>query len=322
MPRLPRSPASSFTAVPGGDRIGLGITLTLLAVLAFALLDGTVKYLSAFVPLLVVVWVRYAMQAGVMALWLAWAGGRTLFRVAHPKFQALRGALLVAMSVLAFLGLQAMPVAEFTAIAMLAPVMVTLLSPLLLHERMSAPRWALVLLALTGGLIVVRPGSGLFGAGAVFPLLVALSGAMFQILTRRMASLESPLTTHFCTGLVGAVLVTLALPLSPLPLGAALAEVSGLQWMLMLVAGLLGTLGHLAFINALGIAPMAVLMPFTYTQIAFAAAFSAIVFAHLPDRWAMLGMVVIAAAGALSVWLNVRIGPKPAVMAVDTTLGD
>lgn len=322
MPRLLRPPASSFAAVPGGDRPGRGIALTLLAVLGFALLDGTVKYVGAFVPLLLVVWVRYAVQAGVMALWLALAGGRALFRVGHPKFQALRGALLVAMSVLAFLGLQAMPVAEFTAVAMLAPVMVTLLSPLLLHERVSALRWALVLLALAGALIVVRPGSGLFGAGAVFPLLVALSGAMFQILTRRMASLESPLTTHFCSGLVGTVLLTLALPLSPLPLGEALAGVSALQWALMLAAGLLGTLGHLAFINALGIAPMAVLMPFTYAQIAFAAAFSAIVFAHLPDRWAMLGMAVIAAAGALSVWLNVRSGPKPAVMAVDTTLGD
>ena len=53
-------------------------------------------------------------------------------------------------------------------------------------------------------------------------LLVAVAGALFQIVTRRMASLEAPLTTHFCTGLVGTLLVSLALPLSPVPLLPAL----------------------------------------------------------------------------------------------------
>ncbi len=322
MPVARSSPAPSLAFVSATDRPGLGITLILAAVLGFSLLDSTVKHLSAFVPLLVVVWVRYAVQAGVMAGWLLAHGGRRMFRVGHPKFQALRGALLLASSVLAYLGLQAMPVAEFTAIAMLAPVMVTLLSPLLLRERVSALRWALVLLAFAGALIVVRPGSGLFGAAAVYPLLLALSGALFQILTRRMASLEPPLTTHFWSGFVAMLLMSLMLPLSPQPLVTAFADVSALHWLLLCVAGLLGTLGHLAFIHALGVAPMAVLMPFTYAQIGMAAALSALLFAHLPDGWALLGMGVIAASGALSVWLNLRSGPKPAVTAMDTTVGD
>ena len=303
------------------ERTGLGITLILAAATGFSLLDSTVKYVGAFVPLLIVVWVRYAVQTGVMGLWLGLRGGRANFRVAHPSFQVLRATLLLSTSVLAFLGLRAMPVAEFTAVVMLAPVMVTLLSPLLLRERVSALRWALVLLAFAGGLLVVRPGSGVFGAGAIYPLLVAVAGALFQIVTRRMASLEAPLTTHFCTGLVGALLMTLALPFSPTPLLPALADATPWHWGLMLLAGLFGTFGHLAFIHAVGVAPMAVLMPFTYAQIACAALLGALVFAHVPDGWALVGMGVIAASGALSVWLNMRGAPQ-AVVAVDTTLGD
>jgi drug/metabolite transporter (DMT)-like permease len=304
------------------ERAGLGIALVLLAGAGFSLLDGTVKYLGAFLPLLLVVWTRYTVQALVMGVWLALRSGRAGFRVAHPSFQVLRGALLLSTSVLAFLGLRSMPVAEFTAIVMLAPVVVTLLSPLLLHERVSPLRWGLVLLAFGGGLLVVRPGAGIFGAAAVYPMLVAIAGALFQILTRRMASLEAPLTTHFCTGLVGAVLLSLALPLSPVPLLPVMTDAPAWQWGLMLLAGLFGTFGHLAFIHAVGVAPMAVLMPFTYVQIAYAALLGAIAFSHLPDHLALVGMAVIAVSGALSVWLNVRSGPRTPVVAMDTTIGD
>jgi drug/metabolite transporter (DMT)-like permease len=171
-------------------------------------------------------------------------------------------------------------------------------------------------------LLVVRPGAGIFGAAAVYPMLVAIAGALFQILTRRMASLEAPLTTHFCTGLVGAVLLSLALPLSSVPLLTVMADAPAWQWGLMLLAGLFGTFGHLAFIHAVGVAPMAVLMPFTYVQIAYAALLGAMAFSHLPDHLSLVGMAVIAVSGALSVWLNVRSGPRTPVVAMDTTIGD
>lgn len=296
--------------------------MTLLAVLGFSLLDGTVKYTSAFVPLLLVVWMRYLVQAVVMAGWLGLSGGREQFHVAHPRFQVMRGVLLLATSVFTYLGLSKMPVAEFTAVVMLMPVFITVLSPFLLQEKVSRLRWALVLLAFSGGLLIVRPGSGLFGAASIYPLMVAIAAALFQILTRRMASLEAPLTTHFCTGLVGTALMTCALPLSPTPIAEVMAEVQPWHWGTMVLAGLLGTFGHLAFIRAVSLAPMAVLMPFTYAQIAYATIIGAVLFSHTPDAWAITGMAVIAASGALSVWINMRTGPKPTVVAADTALGD
>ena len=84
-----------------------------------------------------VLWVRYAFQAVLTALWLAGVRGRRLLRTAHPRFQVLRGALLLLSSAFAFVGLQHMPVAEFTAIVMLAPVLVTVLAGWLLHEQVS-----------------------------------------------------------------------------------------------------------------------------------------------------------------------------------------
>jgi hypothetical protein len=99
----------------------------------------------------------------------------------------LRGLLLLTSSAFGFYALQHLPVAEFTAIVMLTPVMVTLLAAWLLKEAVSPLRWALVAAAFTGTLIVVRPGSDLFGWAVLLPLGNATAYALFQLLTRRLA---------------------------------------------------------------------------------------------------------------------------------------
>ena len=64
------------------------------------------------------------------------------------------------------------------------------------------------ILLLAGALIVIRPGSGLFGWAVLFPLAGALSYASFQVLTAKLSALESPYTTHFYTGLTGTLVLT------------------------------------------------------------------------------------------------------------------
>ena len=290
--------------MPQPQRPGLGIFLILLMAACFAALDTSVKYLSAAVPVLMLLWARYAFQAIAMGSWLLLRPGPG-FRVAHPKFQLARGALLMTASVMSFVGLKYMPLAEFTAVGMLAPVVVTSLAALFLNEPVSPLRWALVMTGFAGALIVIRPGSGVFGWVAAFPLLMALAYGSFQALTAKLAALEQPLTTHFYTGLVGLLSITPVLAFSGVEVTAVLRAAAPHHLALLLALGAFGTAGHLFLILALGLAPTATLMPFIYVQIPFALAASALVFSHLPDGWAWLGMAVIACSGAATVWLNV-----------------
>jgi drug/metabolite transporter (DMT)-like permease len=289
-------------------RPGLGIALILLMSACFATMDTAVKVVGAFVPVLVILSARYGVQAAAMAVWLAASSrrGGAGFRAVHPRFQLARGALLLTSSAFAFLGLQHLPVAEFTAIAMLTPVMVTLLSGWLLHERVSPLRWALVVGGFCGALIVIRPGSGLFGWAVLLPLASAVAYASFQVLTRKLSGLESPYTTHFYTGLVGSLVVAALLLASPIELLPFVQSAPADQLALLLLIGALGTLGHLLLVLAFGLAPTATLMPMLYAQLAFAAAVAWLVFRHAPDAWGWLGMGVVAACGAASAWLNVR----------------
>ncbi|WP_418318703.1 DMT family transporter [Piscinibacter sakaiensis] len=287
----------------------LGVGLILLMTLCFAMLDTNAKFLGGVVPVIIVVWARYMVQAVVIGVWLALLQlrqRRNLFLTRHPRFQLLRGSLLLLSSVIVFYGLQFMPVGEFTAVGMLTPVIATLLAALLLKESLTPLRAALVVGGFIGAITVVRPGSGLFGIYALLPLTMALVYASFQLLTRKLSGLEHPLTTHFYTGLVGSAIVSIVLWFSPTDLLPSLAAASPSVWGLLLLAGVLGTAGHLCLVFALGMAPMAVLMPFTYVQIAFASMAGWVIFGHVPDSWAFAGMAIVAGCGAASVWLNLR----------------
>lgn len=311
-------------ALPAERRL-LGIGLILAMAACFAALDTSVKRLGIALPVLVVLWSRYAFQALAMAAWLLHPSRRHLLRTQHPRFQLVRGLLLVTVSGLGFLGLQYLPVAEFTAVVMLTPVIVTVLAVALLHERLSPLRWLLVAGGLAGALVVVRPGSGLFGWAALIPAAGALCYAVFQLLTRRHAGIEDPLTTHLYTGLVGALVASIALAGLPDELWPELRWTPPHLWALLLVVGASGTVGHLLLIHALGMAPMSLLMPFTYVQIVFAAIAGWLVFHHLPDGVALAGMAVIALSGAASIWLNAREASPvhvPASTVNADTIGD
>ena len=306
-----------------------GIALILAAAACFATLDSSTRGLTGpgsrwHVPVLLLLTFRYAVQALVMTCWLA-PRGRAGFRAAHPRFQWLRGGLLLATSFCSFFGVGLMPVPEYTAINMLTPVLVTVLAAWWLHERVSGLRWALVAGGFAGALVVIRPGSGAFGAVVALPLLGAVAYASFQVLTSRLAGAEDPLTTHFYTGFVGTVvmlpvLAAAAFAADPGTLAAWLARMTPAGWALMGAGALLGTTGHLLLILALGRARTATLMPFVYAQIGFAALIGWLAFDHLPDRWSWIGMAVIAACGAGAAALNMaRPGAQAPAAAVDVT---
>ncbi len=277
-----------------------GILFLVVAVACFAVLDTTVKYVGAGVSVVVAVWFRYVFQAVATSAIMLPRHGRRLLRTDHPRFQALRGLLLTAISALAFISLRYMPVGAFTAIVMTAPLVVTLMAALLLKERVSRLRWVLVAGGFIGTLLIVRPGGAALGWASLLPITLVLANAWFQILTSQMARTENPLTMHFYTGWVGALLTSLALPLfwTVLPDARTLALLS--------LIGLTGTVGHFLLILAFARAPASTLTPFSYSQIGFAMLGGWLVFGHVPGAWELTGIALIVLCGATASWITAR----------------
>lgn len=272
----------------------------------FSSMDAATKYLGGFLSVVLVLWSRYTIQAGIMALVLVRLRGPSGFRTAHPRFQLLRGVLLATISGLAFYSMRQMPLAEFTAIIMLSPVLITLSSGWLMKESIGRLRWLLVLSGFLGTVIVIRPGSGLFGWAVVIPLVAMVVSSGYSLITSRLAVLENPYTTQFYSGMIGSLLLLPLLLLEQAELVAFLYRADLGNAGLLLLIGILGTIGHLLLIMAFSHAGTSSLMPFTYAQIGFAALMSWLFFNHAPDFWAWTGMAMIAASGGATAWLNIR----------------
>jgi drug/metabolite transporter (DMT)-like permease len=264
-----------------------GIALVIAACACFSVLDTTTKYISAWVPLLLALWFRYAFQAIATSL------------VILP-IQVLRGVLLLASSLFAFASLKHMPVGEFTAIVMISPLAITVLAATVLKEKVSALRWLLVAGGFAGTLVIIRPGGAAFNWASLLPLGLVATNAWFQVLTSKLARTEDPVTMHLYTGWVGTLIASLALPFVWVQLGASWL------WLALCLMGVMATIGHFMLILAYQRAPAATLTPYLYTQIAFAMLGGWLVFRHVPDRWSMAGMVMIAVCGAAGAWLTVR----------------
>ena len=282
------------------ERILAGIGLVIAAVACFATLDTSTKVSTLAVPILMGVWVRYAFQAVATTIVVLPRHGRAVLRTEHPRFQLLRGALLLASSTLAFFSLRYMPLAEFTSICLIAPLVVTLLAATTLKEEVSPLRWVLCAGGFVGTLVILRPGGAVFSWASLLPLALVLTNAGFQVLTSRLARTEKPLTMHFYTGWVGTLVATLPLPFvwSALP--------SWQWWALLCLMGLMATIGHFFLILAYQRAPASTLTPYLYAQIAFAMLGGWLVFGYVPDHTSLVGMALIAICGAAGAWLTVR----------------
>ena len=277
-----------------------GMLLALAALACFATLDTSAKVVALTLPVLLGLWFRYIFQAVITTAVMFPQRGRSLFHTQRLGAQLLRGLLLAITSLFTFLSVKYMPVGEFTAIAMITPLVVTLLAATLLSEHVSRRRWVLVAGGFVGTLFIIRPGGDLFGWFTLLPLAQVASYSAFQIITGKLVKTEDAVTMHVYTGWVGAILASLALPF------IWVTPQTATEWTALTLMGLMGTIGHFMLILAFRRTPATTLTPLLYAQIAFAMLAGWIVFNHVPDGWSLVGMTLIAFCGAASTWLAVR----------------
>ncbi len=286
-------------APPLQDRRLHAIALMVLAVTGFAGIDTSAKWLiEDGMPTAQVVFVRYAMHL-VIVVALALASGDAVQRTGNPGAIVLRGLVLLGSTILNFWALGFLPLTMTAAILFSVPLWVCLLSIPLLGEQVGPRRWAAILVGFGGILVVTRPWSGTVHWAAVLSLGASLCGALYAILTRRLAGRDSTATQQFYAALV-ATLGTAPVAFSDWawPGGAA-------GWIAFFAVGGFGWLSHQLMIVAHRYAPASTLAPFSYTQIVAMAASSWLIFAQPPDGWVIAGAAIVVASG-LYIWLRER----------------
>ncbi len=266
-----------------------GITLSLCATLLFAIADTIAKFLSTGLPIIEITWVRYVLFLGFATILARQSPVRSLWP-RSKTLQIARGCCVIGSSVLFVYGIRTMTMAQATTISFLSPLMITVLSIPLLGEVVGMRRWAAVGAGMVGMLIVVRPGMQGFEPAALFGVASATCWSIALIITRKLAASDPPTTTVLWSAGVGVALLSILLPFD-------LAWPSGLQWLLMVVLGVLASAGQWLVILAFRLAPASLLAPFTYVQLVWVTIAGYLVFGNLPDQWTLVGAVIIVASG-------------------------
>jgi len=253
-------------------------------------MDATTKVLVVDLPATEVMWARFGFHLLVMATAVGAWTKRSVWRPRAPRVQITRSLLLAACNLLYALALQHVPLAECTAINFVGPVITVALAGIWLHERVGWRRWLGVGAGLAGAMIVLRPGFGSVHPAGLFAFASAFIYAVYQILTRRLAGVDTAQTTIVQTGLWATLVTSMVMPF-------VWVWPSWHSWMLMALLGGLGGFGHYLLVLAYNRAPASLVAPMGYAGMVFAVLYGVSLFGEVPDFATVVGALVIAAGG-------------------------
>ena len=270
--------------------VGCGIFLC--ALTCFSLLDALAKDLVHRYSAPLVNMARYSvivlLAFGVMRI------KRVSIRAPRDTrlLLVLRGAMLGVVGICFMPALQYLPLAEGTALYFVAPLMVVILAPFVLGERVGWKQYAAVLVGMVGMLFIVNPGGDLSLIGSALMLVAALSYAMVQLLTRKLANrVESEQMFVYAAStcwFMGLIVIAFFWP-ELWPTGRDMLE--------MILMGTFGGVGQYLLILAFKRVPASTLAPLNYFQLALAVMLGELFFGQMPNLLSFAGIALIVAAG-------------------------
>ena len=279
------------------NNIPLGIGLMIATTFVFAVQDGLSRHLAGEYNVLMVVMIRYWFFAAfVVAIARRNAGGiRAAAQTQQPVLQAFRGVLLAAEICVMVAAFTVLGLVESLAVFTCYPLLVAALSGPVLGESVGWRRWLAIGAGFLGVIIILQPGMGVFDPAAVIPLVSATLFAIYGLLTRYAARLDTTATSFFWTGTAGAVAMTLV--------GLWFWEpMTGTDWIYMMFLCVTGVTGHWLLIRCYEVAEASAVQPFAYFQLAFGAIIGISVFGETIRTNVAIGAAIIIAAGLFTFW--------------------
>jgi drug/metabolite transporter (DMT)-like permease len=284
------------------SRASTGISLMLFAMAILPIMDAIGKHLGQVLPILLIVWGRMVFSTlFTLPAVLFRHGAGASITLQRPVIQMARSVLMVLSTMSFFSGLRYLPIADTLAIFFIMPLVVTALSPLVLGEHVGVRRWSAVVVGFIGTLIIIRPGFHGANVGTLWALAAGLSMAVYMLLTRKIAGSIDALVNNFQNTLIGAILVSFALP--------AVWQPPGIEnWGLLAALGAVAAVGHYLMVRAYDFASAPTLAPLAYTEMISAAVIGYLAFGDLPDRWTILGVAILIGSAVYISYREGRLG--------------
>lgn len=222
----------------------------------------------------------------VFALPLLLRHGPGLLRTAKLPLYLLRCAIGIVSMLGGFWAIVNLPLAQAISLSYSTPLFVTIGAVLFLGEVVRARRWTAVIVGFLGVLVIVRPGAESFSASTLIALLAAAMSAVVAISIKFLSRTEHPDAIVIYTSL-------LWIPMSLLPALFVWVAPAGITWLWVVLAGLLGTAGHMCWTRGLKLGEASLLAPVSFMQLPVVAVAGYLLFDEAISRWTVLGALII-----------------------------
>lgn len=291
-----------------------GILFAIGGTLIFSVNDVSIKFLSGGYALHQVILIRAIVAMAFILAVIHWSDrGWSQMRTQRPTAHLLRVAIVMLSNVTYFTGLAVMDLADAVAVAYVSPIVITLLSILVLGEKVGPRRWAAVIVGMVGVLVMLRPGSGVIQPAALLVLISAVLYAAGNLLARHLGGTESAMTLSFY---VQAGFIFVSLAMGAFAGDGHLASEDGIwaflfrpwiwppveDWPIFLATGLSVGIGGMMVTQAYRTSEAGLIAPFEYVGMPLAIFWGLVVFGTFPDLVSWAGIALICGSGLYVIW--------------------
>jgi drug/metabolite transporter (DMT)-like permease len=289
-------------ADPGAARrnqIPRGIAYMVASTVMFALVNAVMKWELALYPIGECAFFRSLFAFIAVAAMILPRTGFGVLRTRRYREHLQRGLSQFGSMTCIFFAFRALSLGSAIAISFSAPLFTTLLSALVLKEKVGIHRWSALLVGFLGVLVVTHPGAGTLTFGALFALGNAILISTVAIAIRRMSATESPETlTIYQMGVITACTVFV------LPFGfIAPAWYDALA---LALAGAGNGIAQFWWTRSLSLAPPSSVVPFNYLSLIWATILGFAIWGDLPTPSLLAGSAIVAASGLYILWRETR----------------
>ena len=300
------------------DRPVLGIVLMIAGIASFAVMDATIKWLTADYSVTQVVALRSWFGLPLLCFFaLRGGGGLKALKTSRPQVHVGRYLLVLALSFSFFWALSQMKLVDAIAITFAAPIFITALSVPILKESVGMHRWVAISIGFCGVLVMLRPGMGVFQWSALAVIGSVLVYSLLMITTRAFKAVEStaslmlyPQLGMSLTGIILAPFFWVTPDLKDMGLFA--------------FAGIFGSLGVMFVTHAFRLGPAAVVSPFEYSALLWATLLGYMLWGELPDTMTLIGAGIVISSGLYMIYRETkklgRAQPQLPSMSPDDTV--
>ncbi|MBI9050543.1 MAG: DMT family transporter [Anaerolineaceae bacterium] len=298
-----------------------GISFLLLALLIMSLQGIIVKEIGGDYPILEIVIFRSFIALPVSLLIFRMEGNRGLPKTKRVGLHSMRGLFLFLSYTTAFMGIAALPLADFSAIRNSGPLMITFLSVIFLAEKVDYKKWIVLIIGFVGVLLIVQPGSATFNIGSIFVLISTLLYALVVLITRKLQTTDSSAAMAYFSTLVYMVAAAIFAPLTIM-----VGENAGMHpsiaflfhpwsmptfvdWLIMSSLGLIWASGMYFIARAYSLAKVSVVAPFEYVGLLINILWDVLLWQIFPTPVMLVGAAFTIISGLYILYRDQRPAP-------------